>query len=182
MQYERLYTSVTAENERLRAENGELLRGLNSHSEALRAENSRLQARLDRTQQEFERVRKMHDATQAPAGSTSVTALHGAAGVAELDGVAEDQNLFELRIDKGDLDVSSNVASFITVDFYDHPTQVYSNRPSMLHLTPSCCVLLACTHNAAKPGSIDHVQQQDSRPDQCPIKIFLRKTHMLSLA
>ena len=129
-QYKQLYATVTAENERLRAENGDLLRGLNSHADALRADNARLQARLDRAQQELDKARRLVAAAQAGGGAAAVAAAARAEApdvARELEGVGEDENLFELRIERGALEVSVDVATFVTVDFYDHPTQA---RPS----------------------------------------------------
>ena len=129
MQYKKLYTGVSAENEQLRAENGDLLRGLSAHSDALRAENARLHARLDRAQQELDKLRKLLEAAQRGGGGGGGGAAaddKAAEGVskADLEGVGEDQNLLELRIERADLEVSVDVGTFFTVDFYDHPTQV----------------------------------------------------------
>ena len=130
MQYKKLYARVTAENEQLRADNGDLLRNVSSHSDSLRAENERLLARLDRLQQEIDKLRKLLEAAQS--GGTTGGGANvggeivegGGASKEDLEGVGEDQNLFELRIERADLEVSVDVGTFFTVDFYDHPTQV----------------------------------------------------------
>jgi septal ring factor EnvC (AmiA/AmiB activator) len=129
VQYKKMYEGLKEENDKLRAENGDLLCGLHAHADTLRADNERLKARLDRAQQELARQRRLIDggaaAAQMPGNEVSPSAGAAANGVKDLEGVAEDQNLFEVRIEKAELDVGAEVGTFVTVDFYDHLTQVH---------------------------------------------------------
>jgi hypothetical protein len=61
----------------------------------------------------------------------------------DLDGIAEDQNLFEVRIEAAELEVAADVATFFTIDFYDHPTQV--RIPAQAHYK---CIRQAFLHPA----------------------------------
>jgi hypothetical protein len=151
VQYKKLYTEVSAENETLRAENGDLGRRLSSHADALRKENATLAARVDRAQQELERLRQQLARRVCGGCGGSIAPGPDEAGATsekDLEGIAEDQNLFEVRIEKGELEVSADVGTFFTLDFYDHPTQARIASPLL------CVIALITTSfrfSSAKP-------------------------------
>lgn len=136
-QYKQLYYELKSENDKLRTENGDLLCAQQAHVDQLHSENDRLKARLDRAQQELQRARQPQDGASAARDRSSADVQHqeaaAAASGADLEGVADDQNLFELRIEGAELNVGADVGTFVTVDFYDHLTQV----PVVLQCRPA---------------------------------------------
>jgi hypothetical protein len=151
MQYKQLYEGLKIENEKLRAENGDLLCGLHAHADTLRADNERLKSRLDRTQQELERQRQLLDGATAAAemrrGAEAEAVPAAGASSKVLEGVSDEQNLFELRIERAELNVGADVGTFVTVDFYDHLTQVQRFGTSAVQADmENVAIVVGCMH------------------------------------
>ena len=124
---------MAEENKRLRAENGELLQGLNKEMQALQLENSRLQAQLERAERDLAAARLA--ATDAVKVTAPAVPSSEAAPEDELVDLNPNENIFELQIVLAELTVGPQVTTFFTLDFFDHATQV---RPLPLPIVSPC--------------------------------------------
>jgi hypothetical protein len=123
LQYQKLYREVADENLRLRTENGDISQALNGEMLALQNENRKLQSQLEVAESDLikassafmETAHEQHKKVQE-------------AGEDEIDNLQADENIFEVQIIEGSLNVDSQVNTFFTLDFYDHATQVSSSR------------------------------------------------------
>ena len=132
MQYKKLYQEVKDENMRLRAHNGDISQALHQEMRALQRDNCKLQQLLEKAESDN---RKLIDTPADGSGPTSAVET----GESDLAGLQPDENIFEVRIEEGELSVDSQVSTFLTLDFFDHATQVCLCR---------LCAAVACALQA----------------------------------
>jgi DNA repair exonuclease SbcCD ATPase subunit len=117
MQFKKLYQEVKDENLKLRTQNGDISQALNQEMRALQRDNCKLQQLLERAESDLRNL--MEKSNDQPVKAREVET-----GESDLAGLQPDENVFEVKIESGELNVDSEVSTFLTLDFFDHATQV----------------------------------------------------------
>jgi DNA repair exonuclease SbcCD ATPase subunit len=117
MQFKKLYQEVKDENLKLRTQNGDISQALNQEMRALQRDNCKLQQLLERAESDLRNL--MEKSNDQPVKVREVET-----GESDLAGLQPDENVFEVKIESGELNVDSEVSTFLTLDFFDHATQV----------------------------------------------------------
>lgn len=121
MQYTKLYQEVKDENMRLRAQNGDISQALNQEMRALQRDNCKLQQLLEKAESDLRKLLETPNDQPVMVGDVE-------SGESDLAGLQPDENIFEVRIEEGELSVDSQVSTFLTLDFFDHATQVRASE------------------------------------------------------
>jgi DNA replication initiation complex subunit (GINS family) len=137
VQYTKLYQEVKDENLQLRTQNGDISQALNQEMRALQRDNCKLRQLLEKAESELRNLMEKPN-------HQVVKAADSDSGESDLAGLQPDENIFEVRIEEGELSVDSQVSTFLTLDFFDHATQVCASErgvqplDTLGHLPASC--------------------------------------------